>query len=218
MSLAYTVSGYTVGPEAARTPAAVVYRGTSNARGKEVILKRVQNDAYARHEIEMHRRVEATHPGGAVHVVRQLGIEVQALDCWLVLEAFSATVHELDHRAMTPLAVMSVAVDAAKGLVEMARAGVVDDDVKPENIAFKATSGWVAHIDLGCARLRRQRPVGYTDEYAAPEIRAGFPSDTSPCYAWGRSMEFLVCGTAELGLLSAWRIACPGLSVASPIS
>ena len=186
--------GYILHEELMRTDRAIVYRGVDDTRDRPVAVKLVQNDGYGKHEITMLRRVQRANPAGPAHVMRLLHTHEDGDDLWLVLELFNATLSQMASRKLTPLALMSIAVDSAKGLVEMQRAGIVDDDVKPENVALKAASGRVAHIDLGCARLRREKPKGYTPDYAAPEIQCGTPSDTSPCYGWGRTIEFLAAG------------------------
>ena len=199
--------GYVLEEEITRTERAIIYRAVDEADGCLVAAKLVQNDVHGKHEIEMLQRVQQANPAGPAHVMRLLDTHEDGDDLWMVLELFNATVSKFDPWKITPLALMSIAADSAKGLVEMARAGVVDDDVKPQNIAIKARSGRVVHIDLGCARRSGQKPRGYTPDYVAPEIEQGIPSDTSPCYGWGRTMEFLAIGKIGLGpnyLLSSY--------------
>ena len=147
----------------------------------------------------MLERVMAAHPRGPGHVMQLLGTHEHAPDLWLALEKFDHTVEELAPERMTPMVLMTVAYGSVKGLVEIEQAGIVDDDVTPKNIAFKSDNGHVAHIDLGYARLPGDPPRGYTEQYAAPEIVNGVPSDTSACYGWARTIEFLCYGRADLG-------------------
>jgi serine/threonine protein kinase len=195
----YELPGYEVGDEIARTDRAIVFEGRDESRDRPVALKLVQNDESGWHEVEMLRLVAKANPEGPVHVMRLLDICEDSHDLWLVLDYFQATLSDLDPQAMTPLALMNIALDTAKGLVEMVRADVIDDDVKPANVAFKAASGRVAHVDLGCARLSGEKPVGSTAGFNAPEIEHGIPSDTSPCYGWGRTVEWLVTGKTGQG-------------------
>jgi serine/threonine protein kinase len=190
---------YEIEEEIGRTDRAIVYRARDNTHGDPVALKLVQNDHVGKREVEMLKRIQHVNSPGPAHVMRMLNAHEDNRDLWIVLELFSGTLEHLDPACMTPLAFMSIAVDSAKGLVEMERAGVVDDDVKPTNIAFKANSGRAAHLDLGCAHLAGERPVGYTPDFVAPEVEHGVSSPTSPCYGWARSMEYLVTGKSGFG-------------------
>jgi serine/threonine protein kinase len=191
--------GYRIYEEIARTELSVVYRAEDERTGTRAAVKLVNNDHHSQREIEMHNRVAQANPSGPGHVMRLLDTYVDGDYRWIALEYFDSTLERIDSSRLTPLALMSIAVDSAKGLVEMYRADVIDDDVKPGNIAFKAESGRAAHLDLGCARLAGEVPVGYTPEYVAPEIRSHKPSNTSPCYGWARSMEYLVIGGGDPG-------------------
>lgn len=195
----YELPGYTIGAEIARTERAIVFEGHDESRNRPVALKLVQNEASGWHEVEMLQLVAKANPKGPVHVMRLLDTHEDCHDLWLVLEYFQATLLNLDPQAMTPLALMNIALDTAKGLVEMARADVFDDDVKPANIAFKTATGRVAHLDLGCARRAGERPTGATEGFVAPEVERGVPSATSPCFGWGRTMEWLVTGKTGHG-------------------
>ncbi len=195
----YELPGYEIGGEIARTDRAIVFEGRDESRNRPVALKLVQNDGLGWREVEMLQLVAKANPRGPVHVMRLLDTCEDNHDLWLVLEYFQATLLDLDPQAMTPLALMNIALDTAKGLVEMARVDVFDDDVKPANIAFKAATGRVAHVDLGCARRSGEKPVGSTVGFNAPEIERGIPSDTSPCYGWGRTMEWLITGLTGQG-------------------
>ena len=197
---AIKVPGYVVERELLRTTQSIIYNAAEASTGEEVIIKQVKNDAQGNHELHMLELVmQASGPYGPKHVGHLLHVHEDDLDLYLVLELFDGLVADLSPDDMTALAVMNIALDAANGLVEMDRAGIVDDDVKPANMAFKKRSGRQVHIDLGYARLAGQKPVGYTDDYGAPEIRAGVASSTSPCYGWGRSIEWLCCGRVGVG-------------------
>jgi len=189
--------GYQICEVIARTELSVVYRAEDEGTGRPAAVKLVNNDHHGWREIEMHRRVDQANPSGPVHVMRLLDTYQDGDYLWIALEYFDSTLESIDSSRLTPLALMSIAVDSAKGLVEMYRADVIDDDVKPGNIAFKAGSGRAAHLDLGCARLAGEVPVGFTQEFAAPEILSRKPSDTSPCYGWARSIEHLVSGRRD---------------------
>lgn len=192
-----TVRGYRITREIARTDRAIVYEGKK--KRDTVAIKVVENDAYGEHEVEMLQLMNSVNGSGPAHVMRLLDSHTRGPDLYITLEHFHATLGDLHYQDMTPLALMRAARDSAKGLVEMESVGIVDDDVKPHNIAFKAASGRVAHVDLGCARRTGEKPRGYTPDYVAPEIEAGEPSDTSPCYGWARTMEFLTTGKIGLG-------------------
>lgn len=186
--------GFSLESIVAKTDQAILYDGKEMATGMPVIVKLVRNDRFGKNEVAMLSKVEEADPDGPVHVVRLLRTHECGSNLYMALERFDETLDHLDADRMTPLALMSIALGAARGLLEMHRAGVVDDDVKPANIAFKSASGRVAHIDLDCARLTGEEPIGYTKDYAAPEVMARVSSDNSPCYGWGRTMEFLACG------------------------
>ena len=193
------VPGYEIDDEIGRTLQAVVFKARDTRRNMPVALKLVQNDDKAFHEVEMLQQVARANPGGPAHVMRLLDTHQDGLDLWLAVEYYSATLDQLDARAMTPFAVMNVALDTVRGMLEMWRVNIVDDDIKPANVAFKSASGRVAHVDLGCARLRGEPSRGCTEVFGAPELKHGVASDTSPCYGWGRTMEFLVTGRAGFG-------------------
>lgn len=193
------VPGYTIEEEITRTVRVIVYRATENYSGKLVAAKLLRNDAEGHREVSLLRRVMAANTPRAVHVVELKHVYEDRDNLWVMVEYFDSTLLDLRPAEMTPLALMSIALDSAKGLVEMYRARVIDDDVKPGNIAFKHGSGRAAHIDLGCARVIGEKVAGYTPEYVAPEIEAGHPSDTSPCYSWARTMEQIVTGKFGLG-------------------
>ncbi|MCL4218028.1 MAG: protein kinase [Candidatus Hydrogenedentes bacterium] len=198
---------YSVGKEIARTERAIVFKGTENGTGKPVALKLMNDDWPGQHEIKMLKHMNSHSRSGPVHVLRLLDTYEDHPNLWLVLEYFDATIDELLPQEVSPLTLMTIAADSAKGLVEMDRVDIVDDDVKPTNIAFKAGSGRVAHLDLGCARFRGEKVIGSTDGFVAPEVRKGVPSDSSPCYGWARTMQFLVTGQTDLApttLLSDW--------------
>lgn len=193
------ICGYAVQREIARTENAIVFQATHVRTGEPAAAKLLRNDKRGRHEIEMLRRVARYAPSGPAHVVRLLAEHSEDDNLWLIQEYFDSTLESFRPECMTPLLLMSIAIESVKGLVEMDRADVVDDDVKPANIAFKYGSGRVAHIDLGCARLRGEPLVGRTPDFAAPEIECGRTSDTSPCYAWARTIEQVTLGKVGLG-------------------
>ncbi len=193
------LSGYVIDSELTRNRRVVIYTATDTRTQASVVLKRAQYNAEGQHERDMFQQLMAAYPDGPSHVVHLLDSMEDSPDLWLVLERFDHTADELDPERMTPLALMSIALGSAKGLAEMERAGIYDDDVKPNNIAFKTGNGHVAHIDLGYARRAGEPPRGHTPLYAAPEIVAGRSSETSPCYGWARTMEFLSLGRVGLG-------------------
>jgi serine/threonine protein kinase len=158
-----------------------------------VILKQVQNDNFGANERDMLRRVADANRPAPRHVCRIYDAFVVKMDLYLVLEPFEAILDKYRWDQASPYSLLNIALETAKGLLEMERAGVIDDDVKPENIGMTA-DGRIAHIDLGAARLSGQPPFGYTEGFVSPEVLDGNPSDTSPAHGWGRSMEFFAVG------------------------
>jgi serine/threonine protein kinase len=162
-----------------------------------VAVKKVQNDDQGRRESEMLRRVAEANGGCPRHVCRLYESFEDGLDFCMVLERFRAPLDTYCYNKSSPHSLISIGLESAKGILEMDRAGIVDDDVKPANMSI-TESGRLAHIDLGCARPFGQPPLGFTVEYVAPEIEAQIASNTSPIFSWGRCMEFFALGSPGL--------------------
>ncbi len=194
--LAKVPPGYELDHEIARTRLAIVYSARHEPSGRRVAMKLVR--AGDTSEVEMLERVRDACRGVPRHVVRFFESHEEDGDLWIALELFRETLDSLKPADMTPLALMSISLDSSFGLAEMERAAVIDDDVKPANLAYK-DSGRVAHIDLGGARLSGQRPHCFTPGFTAPEAVQKVPSDTSPCYGWARTIECLVTGKVGFG-------------------
>lgn len=83
--------------------------------------------------------------------------------------------------------------------------GIVHNDVKPANIVLEPDRHGVVLVDFGVSSLRPRRTSrapGFTDLYAAPEVRAGRPPlPESDLYSLGLSVLTALGGDPESRLL-----------------
>lgn len=170
----------------------IVYEAHHPKKGKTAV-KQINNDAQGMREIKMMQRIAAANAQSLRHTCQIYDWNTKDYDLWFAMEYFHTPLERYDPNFASPYAILSIGMASAKGLLEMWNADVVDDDVKPANLAM-TEDGRLAHIDLGCARLRGERPSGYTEDFAAPELISGKASDTTSVYAWGRMMEYFAYG------------------------
>jgi serine/threonine protein kinase len=126
----------------------------------------------------------------------------------------------LEQRATAPLPlthIVKVGREVANGLAAAHAAGLVHQDVKPENVLFDPRTGRAKLIDFGLAKPDRPADAGKTDSrvagtpaYMSPEQLTGQPADPrSDLFSFG-VLLYRLC-TDELpfpgGSVTAWRKA-----------
>ncbi|GAA1434412.1 serine/threonine-protein kinase [Mycobacterium cookii] len=198
---------YTLVREIGRGGAGVVHLGHDEVLDRSVAIKRMgllpgtTEDDVARAEREARLAAGINHP----HVVSILDL-VKDEDCyWLVMEHVEGrTVTELvaAEGPLEPTRAAGILAQAADGLVEAARAGIVHRDVKPSNVMVDdrdhAKLG-----DFGIARsaddaaLTRTGLVTGSPAYLAPEVASGSVATTaSDVWSLGATLFHAVVGRA----------------------
>ncbi|QSR30644.1 hypothetical protein CFI00_09075 [Nocardioides sp. S5] len=198
---------YTLVREIGRGGAGVVHLGHDEVLDRHVAIKRMgllpgtTEDDVARARREARLAAGINHP----HVVSILDL-VQDEDCyWLVMEHVEGrTLTEVvvAEGPLEPTRAAGILAQAADGLVEATRAGIVHRDVKPSNIMVDdhdhAKLG-----DFGIARsandaaLTRTGLVTGSPAYLAPEIASGSVATTaSDVWSLGATLFHAVVGRA----------------------
>lgn len=188
--------GYAITKEISRGANGIVYEAFHPVYGR-VALKQIQHDKLGLHEIEMMLRVMQACNDEPRHVCRIFDAEPNDLDLWIAMEYFDLCLEVFNPALVSPFALIRVGMDSAKGILEMHRAGIINDDIKPDNMGITA-DGRLAHYDLGCARLRNGPSLGYTKDFAAPELLKDKTSDRTDIFSWGKSMEYLASGQTDV--------------------
>ena len=198
---------YTLVREIGRGGAGVVHLGHDEVLDRHVAIKRMgllpgtTEDDVARAEREARLAAGINHP----HVVSILDL-VKDEDCyWLVMEHVEGrTLTEVvvAEGALEPTRAAGILAQAADGLVEATRAGIVHRDVKPSNLMVDdhdhAKLG-----DFGIARsasdaaLTRTGLVTGSPAYLAPEVASGSVATTaSDVWSLGATLFHAVVGRA----------------------
>ncbi len=198
---------YTLVREIGRGGAGVVHLGHDEVLDRHVAIKRMgllpgtTEDDVARAEREARLAAGISHP----HVVSILDL-VKDEDCyWLVMEHVEGrTLTEVvvAEGALEPTRAAGILAQAADGLVEATRAGIVHRDVKPSNLMVDdrdhAKLG-----DFGIARsaddaaLTRTGLVTGSPAYLAPEVASGSVATTaSDVWSLGATLFHAVVGRA----------------------
>ena len=198
---------YTLVREIGRGGAGVVHLGHDEVLDRHVAIKRMgllpgtTEDDVARAEREARLAAGISHP----HVVSILDL-VKDEDCyWLVMEHVEGrTLTEVvvAEGALEPARAAGLLAQAADGLVEATRAGIVHRDVKPSNIMVDEQDH--AKLgDFGIARsaddaaLTRTGLVTGSPAYLAPEVASGSVATTaSDVWSLGATLFHAVVGRA----------------------
>jgi eukaryotic-like serine/threonine-protein kinase len=203
---------YTLEREIGRGGAGVVHLARDEVLGRSVAIKRLgllpgtTEDDIARAEREARLAAGVNHP----HVVSILDL-VKDEDCyWLVMEHVQGrTLTEViaAEGPLAPTRAAAIIAQAASGLVEADKAGIVHRDVKPSNILIDADD----HVklgDFGIARsaddaaLTRTGLVTGSPAYLAPEVASGTQATAaSDVWSLGATLFHAVVGRApyEMG-------------------
>ena len=117
---------------------------------------------------------------------------------------------------------LTIAINLAKGVAALHRAGVIHRDIKPDNVVLQ-TGGGLKLIDLGVARLPNiedapAATVPGTPSYMAPELHAGAPGDArSDLFALGVTVFRMFTGAYPYGEIEPFanpRFTRPPASIA----
>lgn len=198
---------YTLVREIGRGGAGVVHLGHDEVLDRHVAIKRMgllpgtTEDDVARAEREARLAAGISHP----HVVSILDL-VKDEDCyWLVMEHVEGrTLTEVvvAEGALEPARAAGILAQAADGLVEATRAGIVHRDVKPSNIMVD-DQDHAKLGDFGIARsaddaaLTRTGLVTGSPAYLAPEVASGSVATTaSDVWSLGATLFHAVVGRA----------------------
>jgi serine/threonine protein kinase len=154
----------------------------------ELLLREARVLAPLRHPSLPALREVFEHPGGG-----------------LVLAMSFAKGKTLDlHAPLDALEAVRVGAKVLRGLAYLHRGGIVHGDVKPTNIVVESLErgGDVVLVDLGLASVRpdeRTRPLGWSEGFVAPEVRAGAPPlPESDLYSLARTLEHVSSGDEPL--------------------
>ncbi len=179
-------AGYELSAEIGRGASGVVYRALQLSLDRVVALKRVAAggaaDSAATHrlEVEIAALTRLEHP----LVVRVFDVLSLPEAVWIVMEHVDgptlSTVLESRGRLLDPPDALAVIEALARGLSQVARAGIVHRDVKPANV-FLTRDGRVKLGDFGIASLRSSlgpassvpRSLGPRSDDAATSTRPG---------------------------------------------
>lgn len=198
---------YTLEREIGRGGAGVVHLAHDEVLGRSVAIKRMgllpgttEHDVL-RAEREARLAAGISHP----HVVSILDL-VKDEDCyWLVMEHVEGrTLAELvaADGPLPPMRAAAIVAQAADGLVEADKAGIVHRDVKPSNIMV-AEGDHAKLGDFGIARaasdsaLTRTGLVTGSPAYLAPEVASGSDATVaSDVWSLGATLFHAVVGRA----------------------
>lgn len=171
--------------------------------GRDVVLKRVRGDESATgfDRLRSEARVLArfSHPHVVtLHDAVRVGKRARATS-WLVMEY--APGGSLDHRPLLPAASAAhVGAQIADALIALHTAGIVHGDIKPGNVVV-ARDGTVKLADFGAAyrvggneTITPNSAIGYTPEFAAPEVVRGQPQPASDVFSLAVTVYALITG------------------------
>lgn len=196
---------YRLEKEIGRGGAGVVHLAHDELLGRRVAVKRIgllpgtTDDDVSRAEREARLAAGINHP----HVVSIFDL-VKDEDCyWLVMEHVEGrTLAEIvaDEGPLPDRRAAAILAQAADGLVQAGRAGVVHRDVKPSNI-FVAGDDRAKLGDFGIARASNDTVLTQTGlitgspAYLAPEVASGAPATAaSDVWSLGATLYHALAG------------------------
>jgi hypothetical protein len=199
MSEVPEIPGYTVQHRLAAGRHGGVWAGLRDADGSAVAIKVVQADRI-RDASRFLREAAALASIEHQHVVRCLDSGREDGFLWLAMDLAAGDLAvEVRSGASDPRAVFEAGRDAAAGLAELHRRGLVHRDISPANL-LRMPDGRVVVGDFGLVsgdheRLTRQGEVLGTPAYISPEQAAGATVDArADVYALGAVLYALATG------------------------
>jgi eukaryotic-like serine/threonine-protein kinase len=177
---------YLVGARIARGGSATVYRARDHRLERDVALKIIRPEMGRDPEFREHFAREArtsahlSHP----HVVQVFDQDYDGDLCYLAMELLEGgTLRDYlsESGALAPRAALDVLEPVLAALSAAHGAGLVHEDVKPENVII-TEEGRIKVADFGLARATSSceaapEPSIRTAAYLAPEILTGAPAD-----------------------------------------
>jgi hypothetical protein len=182
-----------------------VYRGVDQALGRavaiKVMLRSVAADKVFYEQFKREARAAAalSHP----NIVQVYSLDEEKGQSYIVMELLSGG--RLDHliserKRLDEATVLRLAIEVAEGLHAANRAGLIHDDIKPENILFDS-KGTAKIVDFGLARFRGKGPQAGQNEiwgtpyYIAPEkVLRKTPDFKSDIYSLGGTLFHALAG------------------------
>lgn len=184
------------------------YRACDRATGQSVFLKRVRvgsmHEGSLQRELDIYSKLQRA---SCENVLTVLGQERDEEYVALVTEF--ADGGDLEHHVraqqgerLEPAEAVAIAVDIARGLVQLHELAVVHRDLKPANVLRSAGTWKIA--DFGIAKDQQRALPGATFQqagsygYAPPEQWAGTDADPSAdVFALGKLVAFMVTGGTD---------------------
>ncbi len=171
--------------------------------GRDVVLKRVRGDdsatGFDRLRAEARVLARFSHPHVVtLHDAVRVGRRQRATS-WLVMEY--APGGSLDHRpTLPPRLAAHVGAQVADALITLHGKGIVHGDIKPGNVVVtrddtaKLADFGAAYRVGGKETITPNSAIGYTPDYAAPEVVRGRPEPASDVFSLAAMVYALVTG------------------------
>ncbi len=184
---------------------AAVYRGLDQALGRQVAIKFMLRslgadpEFYAQFKREARAAAALSHP----NIVQIYSLGEEKGQSYIVMELLSGG--RLDQmiagrKKLDEATALRIALEVAEGLSAAHRAGLIHDDIKPENILFDS-KGVAKVVDFGLAHFRGKGPQAGQNEiwgtpyYIAPEkVLRKAPDFRSDMYSLGGTLFHALAG------------------------
>ncbi len=197
---------YTLHEEIGRGATAIIYRGHDPSIDRTLAIKTLRPEFAESEDFRLRFLTEARAAGNLTHPAIVTVFDVGAADglpfiAMELLDGPSLAAFVAEHGPLAPRTVVRIVLQIAEALDYAHRAGVVHQDIKPENIAVTDPSGKIKVMDFGIARVRGTplatgaAPISGTPHYMSPEqIRGKALDGRSDLYALGVLLYWLLAG------------------------